>query len=416
MNNTKHQIYVSYAEADEDWVIEFIKNLKVYLRKQLGEIDDNFIWGKYKLRGIDNESTVIQEHLRKSKYLFVVLSNAYLRTIGETDIEIFGDVHRIIVVEHYKVVSPPKLTSNQGYKFWIEDERGNIQQYALPKSLHEDEYYQLLGNMSRDIAELVQLSKEALSVDYSSPLELPKYVVITVTNTEDKAFRDLLKKQGIEVDSLKRHKEIYYTPFQLETDCNSLVTCAIIRLEKKGGKASQSLASDLAQNWKPQLIIMTGVCGGVGEQGVKLNDVIFANSVFDYESERLTDDAYRNGIKPQQYHVSQRLQRLVANIKTGLSERLKAKIHHERSLASGDKVFAQLDSKLRKKVIEISSDIYGFEMEGHGLLYGLTGIDTAIIKAVSDLADENMQEDKDNKQLQAATLAAQVTIEVMRLY
>lgn len=95
-----HQLYVSYADADEEWAIHFVNNLKACLRKQLGEIDDNFIWAKYMQRGIGNKQDIRQRHLSASKYLLMILSPAYLKTIGNSEIELFGRIDNVIPVEH----------------------------------------------------------------------------------------------------------------------------------------------------------------------------------------------------------------------------------------------------------------------------------------------------------------------------
>lgn len=244
----------------------------------------------------------------------------------------------------------------------------------------------------------------------------PQYIVITVTDTEDMAFREVLKEQGIEVRFQKHEHLGYYNRFFLQDR-----HCALIRPIEKGRQASQSLVNKLL-HYPPQLIIMSGICGGFDERGVKLNDVIFANSVIDYERERLTDDTYRAGIQAQQYRASPRLLELIANFKTQLAQELKIRIHHEKILACGDKLLASRDHELRQKILGIHSDIYGIEMEGSGFFRAVYDaqtertVDVTLIKAVSDLGDEQMAENKEQKQKKAAKIAAQVTLRVIEQY
>ena len=156
----KHEIYISYADADEDWVTCFTEDLRRCLRGQLGKISDNFIWARFMLRGIDNAVETPREHLKNSKWLLVILSNAYLREIGSTDIDLFGHIDNIIVVEHDEVVKPKELKSKVGYQFWEKDEKGNFVRYGYPKPVPDkaQNYFQLLDNMARDIAEKISLS------------------------------------------------------------------------------------------------------------------------------------------------------------------------------------------------------------------------------------------------------------------
>jgi len=592
----RHVIYVSYADADEEWVIHFVNGLKVYLRRNIGEIDDNFIWAKYMLRGIDNRSKVPQQHLQQSRYLLTVLSPAYLKTMGDSEINLFKNVDNIFVVECGKTDRPEKLKSFNGYQFWHEDKVGNVVRWTDPeplpnereyyrlldqmardiaKTIYEPKYYRLLDQMARDIAKMIHepkqvvsdtrvqssfdiyepqpiarvfihateedravalsiqkhlngnivsstsllpssavglsprelqkeleknllncdaviiicdqapvtwvyqqirfilrvrlkrqkamkpdikvvvvnkpppdnlekflsfqspnlrvlncveisdcvsnITKVVLSVEKSEdtpsmqPFLSPQCIVVTVTDTEESAFRDVLKEQNIELVFQKHEHLGYYNRFFLQNQ-----HCALIRPIEKGRQASQTLVNKLLR-YPPQLIIMMGICGGFNERGVKLNDVIFAHSIIDYERERLTDDEYRAGIKSQQYRTNPHLLELIANFKTELAQELKIRIHHEKILASGDKLLASREHELRQKILDIHSDIYGIEMEGSGFYRAvhdaqIPDLDVTVIKAVSDLGDEQMAKGKEKKQQKAAKIAAQVTLKVIEQY
>ncbi|MEZ5672234.1 MAG: TIR domain-containing protein [Thiotrichaceae bacterium] len=108
MTDLQHQIYVSYADADKDWVTDLVENLKVYLRKQLDEINDNFIQARYRMRGNDR-ITDSEIHLKKTRYLLVILSPAYLRSEWKKEIDLFNDIEHVIVVEHDKIQRPDVL-------------------------------------------------------------------------------------------------------------------------------------------------------------------------------------------------------------------------------------------------------------------------------------------------------------------
>jgi len=145
-------IYVSYADADEDWVITLVNGLKMYLRKQLGELDDNFIWAKYMLRGRENRLTVPLQYLQQSRYLLTVLSPAYLKIIGDHEIDLFNNIDNIFIAECNKTKRPKKLELLASYRFWHEDKTGEVIRWADPEPLSDErEYYRLLDQMARDI-------------------------------------------------------------------------------------------------------------------------------------------------------------------------------------------------------------------------------------------------------------------------
>jgi nucleoside phosphorylase len=434
MTEVKHQIYVSYADADKDWVVHFVNGLKVYLRKQLGEIDDNFIWAKFMPLGLGNKQEILQRHLKASEYLLVILSPAYLKTMGNSEIDLFGKIDALILVEHSRVSLPDDLQYLSSHPFWYEDERGRIVQIGFPvPDVNERKYFHLLAEIAHDITQshnhvsnqqptepnLSADSKTSRSPGVSAPSQAsihPQCVVITVTDTEDSAFRDVLKGHKIEPPTFQKHEHLgyYYNRFFLQNQ-----HCALIRPTEKGRDASRTLVNKLLR-YPPQLIIMMGICGGFNERGVKLNDVIFAHSIIDYERERLTDDKYRAGIQPQQYRTSPHLLELIANFKTELAQELKIRIHHEKILASGDKLLAA-EHELRQKILNIHSDIYGIEMEGSSFYRAvhdaqIAHLDVTVIKAVSDFGDAQMAKGKEKKQQKAAKIAAQVTLKVIEQY
>jgi len=154
-----NKIYISYAEADEEWVVQFVKSLKINLKKQLGSIDDVSIWAKYMLRGTDNKDTEPQKHLSDSTILLAILSPAYLRLKQYTEINNFlnkigENSGRIFIIEHNKIERPKNIKNLYGYQFWYEDDRENV--HILGMSQLENEYHQKILELSQDLAEKIQ--------------------------------------------------------------------------------------------------------------------------------------------------------------------------------------------------------------------------------------------------------------------
>ncbi len=171
---TEYKIYISYADANENWVIDFVKQLKNSLREQLGELDDNFIWAKYMLRGIDLIQTK-NEHLNNSTCLVVILSPAYLKTVGVQEIESFKNPNNIIVVEHDKVERTGEIADIIGYCFWEQNERREI--IVFDKKTQR--FRQNVNQMARDIATLCSQQTQEASKPHSEKSNiLTRYVRI----------------------------------------------------------------------------------------------------------------------------------------------------------------------------------------------------------------------------------------------
>ncbi|MCV6637830.1 hypothetical protein [Candidatus Albibeggiatoa sp. nov. NOAA] len=158
----KHIFYISYADADNGWVEDFVKNLTLYLHKQLGEIDDGFIWAKYMLYGNETKQTQ-QKYLNNSTYLIAILSPAYFKTINTQEIEEFNNLENLIIVEHDKVNRPEELKNFVGYSFWKEERNGKIKQFT--KNICGISYTSTVKQIARDLATKFKPTAKKLNLD-----------------------------------------------------------------------------------------------------------------------------------------------------------------------------------------------------------------------------------------------------------
>jgi nucleoside phosphorylase len=171
--------------------------------------------------------------------------------------------------------------------------------------------------------------------------------------------------------------------------------------------------------FQPQLILLAGVCGGFPERKVALNDVILARIIFNYDPERVQPDG--TGHRPQPYRCDEQLIRLGEYLYTrgGLAGSLGGSKLHVKDYASGEKVIAWREAKLRAEILGLSTDVYGVETEAHGVMHAIWEtfkadhfIGGGMIKCVSDLGDEEMGVDKDARQFAAALNAMRVALDI----
>ena len=160
---------------------------------------------------------------------------------------------------------------------------------------------------------------------------------------------------------------------------------------------------------------MVGMCGGLPENKADDNSVIIARQIFNYEPQRLKENM--NCFKPSIY----RCLPVINNLVNGLqSEGSFGDINvHFKDYASGEKLIDDLKSKLRGKIIDMSNDIVGVEMEGHGLFHALweyqihQNIPVTLIKGVSDFCDGTLNENKAQRQKNATQQALLVAITIL---
>lgn len=216
------------------------------------------------------------------------------------------------------------------------------------------------------------------------------------------------------------HGNRFYWSFDLKSAKGATLKCALVQATLKGAQGSHALMNDVLRDLSPKLVIMVGVCGGFDERGLKPNDIIVAHQIFHYDRARIKDDGTH--YQPQTYSFTARFLNWIGGLDVGgvLDDALAGATLHIKDFAAGDKVIMSRNSEFRCEILNMSDDIYGIEMEGHGFLHAAweaaaSGhVETAMIKSVSDFGDEDKNTDKDKRQHEAATRAAQVVLTVLR--
>ena len=251
----------------------------------------------------------------------------------------------------------------------------------------------------------------------------PKIAVITVTDLEHRVFFDYAESLKLHIVS-KLFENRYYREIQVtENNNNNNSKFILIQPTDKGTAAAQSLVNFLLRTFNLNYIIMTGVCAGFPDRGVKIGDVVIAKQIFNYERARLTKGQYRT--QPQAHHCNSQLINLSKFLKSQGEfdqhlQHTSGKVHIK-DYACGDKVIADENAEVRKKILEISDDIIALEMEGSAMLHSVwensrieqsTG--AIMVKAVSDLGDNEMTKNKDIKQQYAMLSAAKVTLSLIQ--
>jgi len=247
-------------------------------------------------------------------------------------------------------------------------------------------------------------------------------ILVTATDRERKTLLAELRDQNIDAPLFEEGGR-YYNRFTIASESKPpSIDCLVAQPTDKGPLPTQSLVHALNDSFSPEVILLVGVAGGVDERGVGLGDVIVAQNVFNYERAKITEDGYL--ARPQPYPCSPRVLNLVRALKANnlLDGALAGKRLHIKDYASGEKVLMDKSSELRKVIIGFSEDIYGFEMEGQGLLHALFELSEnkvirgGVVKCVSDLGDPEMGVDKEAKQQEAARRASRVVLQMLRYF
>ncbi|WP_251093428.1 HEAT repeat domain-containing protein [Streptomyces sp. Caat 7-52] len=243
--------------------------------------------------------------------------------------------------------------------------------------------------------------------------------LLTAVPVETKALFRTLDERHTSTTEVQRDGR-YYDVFELASTAGQApVRVVTTQATDQGGQSAAAVTRDLLSKFRPDLVLLVGVCGGFAEHGVALGDVLLAREVFDYGPEKVSPEG--GGLRPQVYRTDEQVLRLVTRLDT--RGRLDASLGdgelRVKDFASGEKVIAWRDSGLRAQLLGLSADIGGVETEAHGVLHAIWEafkakdfVGGAMLKCVSDLGDEEMTVDKKSKQTDAAQRAARVALDV----
>ncbi|MDH0051040.1 hypothetical protein [Comamonas terrigena] len=200
------------------------------------------------------------------------------------------------------------------------------------------------------------------------------------------------------------------------------VACA--HLSQMGPIASAHAAANLLSEYRPRLLVMTGICGGFSKE-VSIGDLVIADKSWDWQAGKWTDDGtLASSVDPRDGAAD-----LVAYART-IGDAIKlahgsftgyARPVNPPELVIGPMVTgsAVVASKDIQEVFKGQHrKMAGIDMECYGMYYAASNyggapVKTLCIKAVSDLADR--AKDDDHQQF-CSYISAAAMLEVVRCY
>ena len=188
LRDYKHDVFISYAHVDNEplsgaekgWVTTLLGNLETFLRRKLGEgANDTSIWMDYELTGNRPFAGSIEEALRSSATLLVVVSPGYLASPWcgrERDtfanairdqLEAGSRVFRVESDEIELNQLPESMKEALGYRFWArERDQRTARTLGLPVPIPTERegklYFDRVLDLAQDLAnELKRLRARA---------------------------------------------------------------------------------------------------------------------------------------------------------------------------------------------------------------------------------------------------------------
>ncbi|MCX7099232.1 MAG: tetratricopeptide repeat protein [Methylococcales bacterium] len=230
-------------------------------------------------------------------------------------------------------------------------------------------------------------------------------LLITVTKTESRAvlqcFETLSnsKAKPIHID-----KRVYF-------DLGEINGAAVYLTQSAMGTAAldaslQAVTKGI-EALQPTAVIMVGIAFGINDEKQAIGDVLIAEQLQPYESQRVGDKIILRADRPHSAPWLLNLCRSAELMWGGATLRFGV-------VLSGEKL---VDNKaFRDQLLELAPEAIGGEMEGAGLYAACHDkkIDWLLVKAVCDFADGNKGKDKDKNQQLAANNAADFVLHCLQ--
>lgn len=169
----------------------------------------------------------------------------------------------------------------------------------------------------------------------------------------------------------------------------------IILLKSGVGKVNSAVCTQfIADKYSPDCIINTGIAGGIG-QGLSVGDIVIGEKLVQYDFD-VSAIGYARGYmctgkdkdKPTLYYSDKKLIQSFEQAVEAAAPELKV---HKGTIATGDTFVSDIEKKID---IRDTFNAIAVEMEGCAIAQAATlnKIPFIIIRALSDLADENAAE------------------------
>jgi nucleoside phosphorylase/CheY-like chemotaxis protein len=242
-------------------------------------------------------------------------------------------------------------------------------------------------------------TKYTFDIGIINALESPELKAVLDLNCNWRTFR-------VENDPIVYHEGSIGT---INGNAYRIIACSI---NKMGMQATASVASLIISKFKVKFLFMTGICAGVKERSVNFGDVIIAESLMDFGSGKMVENANGDFLfkpEPHQFPTNQNLIAKVNNFIRNNEELLKIQSSFQGTpsktilqakigpVASGAYVVAS--KTVMTTITEPNRKLIAVDMEGFGLYLAchyLSETKPLFIKSVCDFGDESKDDSHQN--------------------
>lgn len=221
-----------------------------------------------------------------------------------------------------------------------------------------------------------------------------KILIVTALLKEQKAF---FEKTAPSLEK-KVSSELPFERFNIVNKYNKHpFEVGIINLGSVGNVEAAIMTTQAICAFDPDLIILSGICGGFKNKSLNLGDIIIPEEILYYEYGKISDNETKRRYKKIKINniLIKRIRDFVANEISNLGSNNTFPEIHFNPIASGEKVVADLDFQM--ELLHYFDSLIGIEMESYGT--GQAAIKSGkqnkyiVVKSIADWADSNKNDD-----------------------
>lgn len=240
---TGPDVFISYAHVDNEkssdeglgWVTHFRNNLRLELARAIGRKERIDIWMDSKLEGNDAITSEIEEKLRTSHTLCILLSPGWIASEWcQKELTIFCDSHpnlkhRIYVIELNELKPVQKHTAFRdlkGYRFWYKNEEDRTRLRGFPEPQVADTvYFGRLSDISFDVSQaLSNFRPEITTITQTFIPKATIYIAPVIDAMYDQRATLVNELKQFEIAVLPEKNTILNTDIAIElTKCSHFV-------------------------------------------------------------------------------------------------------------------------------------------------------------------------------------------------
>ncbi len=362
----------------------------------------------------DNYQKIEQICNLLDKNFFCLLKIDIAKNLEEANEKIDAQIYDIYILDLSLKSETHEASIEYGFEIYdrIKDSTKNIIIYSTVDNL---EYHERKDQFVQDNISFINYSSRDITWETNFIIFMNKFIKnnklhydIAIITALDDEFYWMKKASKTNWYEMELDDNTYYVT-KIKNNEGEEVSVIAYTANKMGMAYASAVSTKMLINFKPKLLVMTGICAGI--ENLEKGDIIIPEYIFNYQEGDITEEGFIPAFKTKQLDtklsklVRQTIDSYTIDIKDDWKKNYDAvgKMAGDKFRVINDKHFGTGSAVVKDEIIlsEIKKynqkDIVGLDMEGYSIFVACEVMEEIkckpfLIKAVQDFA--NKEKDK----------------------